>query len=474
MRRRAPLPEFPRRAWERGKTGIFRARRDNYLTIPSRICVHPPRFVFEGFRMKKDLPILLLCSTGRAGSSIAMRILGAHEEILTRYMFPYETRAAQYYYARSLAEQEEKLFTPVKYKGATYGPFQGGDALSKQWTGDMENKLSGDFSAEYLTSVYYNQVAKLEGKSNFSCVAEKTIGTDLGVLMMQSNGSYRMLILTRDPRDVFCSVKAFNKKRGFIDFGENLGDERLFSNMVNFLKRAEEIERTFRGRTSRLRYEDMVTNPCETFAKVFKWLGVRSDPDYVESIVRGAFRDDENTSNHRTSADINESIGRWRKECDFDTKALFATKQALLDRYGYHSDRAGDGLSNFPGRSRGDSEKPTVPDQPASLVKGAINGPVLQHVLHGWAYLPEGTLRVKIKIDGKSIEGDVIANISRSDLKKSGFGDGRCGFRVAIPIVFADDMEHLVELLAIVDEKEVLVSEKRIFLPRIKEDRTGS
>jgi hypothetical protein len=419
--------------------------------------------------MKKGLPILLLCSTGRAGSSIAMRILGAHEEILTRYLFPYETRAAQYYYARSLAEQKDNQFSPVKHRGAAYSPFQGGDSQSKQWMDGIEKSLSGYASAESLTSAYYDYIANIEGKSNCACVVEKTIGTELGVAMLQDNADYKMLILSRDPRDIFYSVKAFNKKRGYVDFGENLGDDRLFSNLVNFLKRAEEIETAFGERTSKLRYEDMVTKPCEAFEKVFKWLGVRSDSDYVESIVKSAFGDDENTSNHRTSTDIHESIGRWRKESDPSDRALFTTKQVLLGRYGYHIDCTGEMLSNFSKDSQGNMESSMsmLSNQTASPVKGAIDGAVMQHVLHGWAYLPEGTLRVKVRIDGKNIDGDAIANVLRNDLRDGGLGDGRCGYRIAVPISFADDMEHLVELFAIVDEKEVLVSNKKVFLPRI-------
>jgi hypothetical protein len=128
----------------------------------------------------------------------------------------------------------------------------------------------------------------------------------------------REIVLARDFRDMFCSIEAFNKKRGFLGFGR----ER-FENDGEYVKKAlapgaEALGNSWRNRRSScsmLRYEDLVLKPESSLCELFEFLEVDSSPSTVKSILRRAARmNPKSQKSHKTTSKAKDSLQRFRRE----------------------------------------------------------------------------------------------------------------------------------------------------------------
>ena len=65
-----------------------------------------------------------------------------------------------------------------------------------------------------------------------------------------------------------------------------------------------------------IRYEDLVRTPNESIRALLKHVGVNSDVQSVELMVK-QLKDGSNENDvHRTTPDAEKSIGRWRRDLD--------------------------------------------------------------------------------------------------------------------------------------------------------------
>jgi hypothetical protein len=117
--------------------------------------------------------------------------------------------------------------------------------------------------------------------------------------------------LVRDPRDVWLSVIAFDRRRGFYGFGRLEGESE-----ADYLTRFLEIHRwrmaemsgwARRSGTPVVRYEDLVANLEGEAARLEEQLGVKLDPGALAA-ARERFRD------HMTAPTPDASVQRWRGE----------------------------------------------------------------------------------------------------------------------------------------------------------------
>jgi len=278
---------------------------------------------------------LFIASTGRAGSTLMMRILSCHPEILIRTLFPYETRAAQYYYVSSLQEPKSPIFLPIKFKNAEYRPFNSKlDPDSIAWSQNYNNIDLGN-NGEQITNEYYNFLSEIENKSEAIYYAEKTIGLSLMKEITQSLNNSKVIFLQRDPRDTFFSIKSFNAKRGSLTFGEEDGDEALFSRLITFYKVSIKLIETLKERAVVIRYEDIMTNNYETLLLLFKKLGLNHQEELINSIVNSAFLVDKNTKQHCTTSKDESSISRWIQNANSEHLAIFDEFKKTLKVLGY-------------------------------------------------------------------------------------------------------------------------------------------
>ena len=134
-----------------------------------------------------------------------------------------------------------------------------------------------------------------------------------------------VLLPVRDPRDVFLSVVSFVEKRGAPGFGMRRGEspEEFAPRFVQLQRRRlqEAARAQCTSSAAVLRYEDLVADLPGQALRLGSLLGVPLDPAGVET-------GESHYQQHSTTTSPAESVGRWRREMDPETKALFSRELA--------------------------------------------------------------------------------------------------------------------------------------------------
>jgi len=293
--------------------------------------------IFKKFQLDKNQfdKSIYVVGSGRCGTTLLLRLLGQHPKIVVRSLFPYETRASQYYYLfKEKNIPQNKLFEPIKdfENNNEYIPFQGDDIYSKKWAKQVyKDKYKGVLFSG-LTESYYEWVAHIEKKSKAIFFAEKAIGIKLIKRIIAAHNNSYVFFLKRDPRDIFFSIKSFNKKRGFKAFGEQEGEKVMFANIIKFYIEAQKFVLT-NNKSIVCHYEDIITDPHTAIRNIFSSLKIEPNNDMLNKIVKNAFKDNSHTIFHKTS-NLN-SVSRWKNEAGHDDIILFSKYNNEIETLGY-------------------------------------------------------------------------------------------------------------------------------------------
>jgi hypothetical protein len=274
---------------------------------------------------------LILTNVGRSGSTWLTQILGSHPQIITYQPFRYEPRVASYWtqVLRTLSEpvsylqsilvneaHDEYWWIGDKYSSPP--PSLEPDPVMQRWLGcDSVEELTG--FCQHRIEGFYEQVTAIQGKTEPVYFAERFYGTGHTATMMmwELYSQAREIFLVRDLRDVLCSMLAFNKKTGLTMFGrERVTNDQDFVHQIGTLFR--DLLQNWHMRSDKaylLRYEDLISHPEETLASVLEYLELDFEPTTVQRTLRTAMtKTTELQHQHQTSADLNASIGRWRRD----------------------------------------------------------------------------------------------------------------------------------------------------------------
>jgi hypothetical protein len=163
----------------------------------------------------------------------------------------------------------------------------------------------------------------------------------------EKNGAYAEVVasagipvlfvdLVRDPRDIWASVRAFDRKRGAYGFGrlEGQDEEDYLCSFLRSLRRRLDVMAAGEGdpNVRQVRYEHLVADLGGQAGRLSRWLRVQLDPAGVEA-AGDRFR------HHMTSASPERSVERWRAE--LTPTELAAFNEVLGDhlvRLGYRTD----------------------------------------------------------------------------------------------------------------------------------------
>lgn len=278
---------------------------------------------------------IFVASTGRAGSTLTMKILASHPHIVVRSLFPYETRSSQYYYICHTKGDKWVDFAPLNLDNIEYRPFQQNDKKSLLWSQRQKQRNLEKYGLN-LTQRYYRFVAKRENKPQAKKFAEKLIGLPLIKQMSSLLTEYKIIFIQRDPRDTFFSIKSFNKQRGYLSFGEEGGDRTLFINLINFYKHSEQLQKNLDEKNyMNLKYENLLGEKMSTISKLFQDLNVDWGDRQVKTTIEDAFAESPESTQHQTSSTIQSSVSRWKQEADELTLEMFASFQDDLQQIGY-------------------------------------------------------------------------------------------------------------------------------------------
>jgi hypothetical protein len=271
---------------------------------------------------------MLVDHTGRDGSTLMMRLLATSPNVAIPGPYPYEKKYFAYLWRWSrLLERRDKSvrWTYLDLSSLTYESMKslmGPPPWSSDLMHDPEDPMSkrmfeaawSEFSRRAAEQV---RVEHGDPEAGVRYYAEKHRDTrmiDLGELP-----PVRVLVLVRDPRDMYVSFHAFDAKRqseGRAPFvgarpapGESEEEriERFVDRERSRMRWIAEIESA--GTFPVVRYEDLVTDLAGQARRLEDWLSIGLDAD-------AAAGDAELRKLHVSAPTPEASVGRWRTELD--------------------------------------------------------------------------------------------------------------------------------------------------------------
>jgi hypothetical protein len=291
------------------------------------------------------VPILVDCF-GRDGSTLMMRLLANSPQIAVGTRYPYEHRYFTYLWRWSRLLDRSDWPADVWGANEVCSVTQEGNLpllgpppwVPRDLMKDGEPMSARCFElawrefsrrAAERTRVYHRR-----GAAEARYYAEKHL--DTWNLKLEELPPVKLLVLLRDPRDVWVSVQAFERKKGDLaDFrvGGTLSHEDLLRyqiarQRVRLRWIAELLES---GDYPVVRYEDLVRDLPAVAERIERWLGVSL------STGKQGERDRE-FNRHGSAGSPENSIGRWKDELDPSVAELF-TKEigAELRLHGFES-----------------------------------------------------------------------------------------------------------------------------------------
>jgi hypothetical protein len=272
---------------------------------------------------KPSLHPLALTAMGRTGTTWLMALLGEHPAIIVNRRFPYELYACQYWMRLcwflaapgNIRSETGSLSCAPSLEWLSLDPRNHDlfdDAAVPQWLNhDCLEGLLG-FCQSNVDSLY-QRIARGQGRQHGQYFAEKGFWKPVVRLIREAYPKNRQVFLVRDFRDMYCSIAAFNARRGFPSFGR----ERVDSDEAHILalgKDAQDLLNFWqeqKGDSLLVRYEELINHPDACLQRIFHYLEIEADADEITSILSLPAKTAE-FSTHRTSSSSVSSIGRWQ------------------------------------------------------------------------------------------------------------------------------------------------------------------
>lgn len=285
-------------------------------------------------RFEPAIQPLMVTTLGRTGSTWFMRLLVEHPAIVAYRSHPYEVSPVQYWtqFLGAFTEptpdaQSSSGLGPRDAQWRVGHPFSDAPLLLPPtmhgWFGRRFVEQAADFFRRCAEDCY-REMSIQQHRAAPVFFAEKHLPYDGPGIVWELYPKAREIFLVRDFRDMLCSIKAFNQKRGSADFARNLAasEEQYILNMGEMAARLRKAWNNRRDRACLVRYEDLVTRPAETLATILKYLGLPADDAQIHEMISRASVETRDLEQHRTSPSLIESVGRWRRDLSPALQAL--------------------------------------------------------------------------------------------------------------------------------------------------------
>lgn len=267
----------------------------------------------------KQIPVFLRLIHGRCGSTLMMQLLASARNLYVDDKYPYENRYLSFFDKAatiigdnpnptwtndSLISEENNLLGPIPYFDTEiFDRELLPDELRKRFINTLFDMIRSYNKCNNNETIYYAEKATPQAIDNFNKVTY-----------------CKNIFLIRDPRDIFISIREFNKKREHLGFGwkENQSEtdfvRELCVGFKKYLQHFSEIEED--DRRFKVKYEDLIKNPIQETERLSDWLGCELNYNYV-------LDNKLNISQHITTKNGNSSSYRWEKELSEELKSVF-------------------------------------------------------------------------------------------------------------------------------------------------------
>ena len=272
---------------------------------------------------------------GRAGSTLAMTLLGSDERCAFDHVYPMESR----YLSRIVSFGAE-------WSGWTFERSASGQPVTVPRLGTHPVLLRQGAESAQLIDIPNSDGVVLtlwdafeqsvrSGRPAAQFYAEK-VAEWVPIFLAKLMPAYG-LYLFRDPRDLFLSANAMNSRRGYLAFGRQPSDsdyDHALTIAFRYLHYYEnyKVLRSGSDMCSLVLYEELVRDPGSVLADLTEKTGLRIEPSGTEGLYR----------QHRTSESVQASIGRWQQE-PISAEVLCVFEEALcrlMSKLGYEASQS--------------------------------------------------------------------------------------------------------------------------------------
>jgi hypothetical protein len=151
------------------------------------------------------------------------------------------------------------------------------------------------------------------------------------------------VFLVRDFRDMVASMRAYNARKGYGDFGRGkaASDAAWLRELRRGIVALRDAWRE-RGEPGLLvRYEDLVLTPATTLPPLLTALGLDASSLLIDRLAAAAAPDAPELREHGTAGSPLASIGRWRSDLPAELQAAVGEVFGdLLVEFGYEDETA--------------------------------------------------------------------------------------------------------------------------------------
>jgi hypothetical protein len=290
---------------------------------------------------------LIVTTIGRSGSTWLIWLLTCHPEIVAFKPFEHEARVASYWLSVLQAlSQPQSYLTQVDPPDLAARRWWLGEAGTNSgvlrnaalagWLGRDGVRALSALVQDRIDAFYCDTGVASGGERYF--VEKFAPWQVVPDLLFELYADAREIILVRDFRDMFCSIIAFNARRGGSGFGrDRAGDDAQYIRTIvrGFARALLQRWRVRRGSVYLVRYEDLVLSPNETLGGILDYMGVDSSPALVDEVVQRA-QGANGALQHQTAASPTASIGRWRRDLPKELQIVCREElDPLLAEFGY-------------------------------------------------------------------------------------------------------------------------------------------
>jgi len=299
-------------------------------------------------RLRTQLRPLVLTANGRSGTTLLMRLLARHPQISVYDHYPYERTQAAYFvnmyrvlteypadhsehrnFRRNVAEHRDRLGR---------NPFLSRRNEAAIWYEKVYPDRLRWFTRQ-LCSDYYWHIALAGNKKHPVLFAEYILpGMNLTDTFYEIWPATKEILLVRDMRDIFCSIRSFNERRGYPSFGrEYYESDRQYIDTVLQKAADDMVDRysVYGDRLMLLRYEDLVTDTADALGRIFSYLKFDTTKSIIADMMAACSID----TSHMTSSGPAGSVGKWRSELEPELATVCNTLfRKYNETFGYDAD----------------------------------------------------------------------------------------------------------------------------------------
>jgi hypothetical protein len=293
----------------------------------------PQTIPFESSR--SNLTPLLLTGHARSGSTIFMKRLADHPQMVVAKIHPYEFKLLNYYSSAykvltshadgdadaahpfGRIDNNSNLLGVNPFFGVSYlRAFSDPDDMYGYVDGSLADILKRAFGG--IIDGLYETIAKGQHKASCLYYVEKNdIFGDTRTIARHMFPALKEIILIRDLRDVFCSYRDFFNASSIPSLQE-------CADLLLAIHKRRETDVLF------VRYEDFIDADAQTMTAVARTLNIQAFPTLSDNAKAQTFE------GHGTSASPQSSIGRWRNELSAEEQQVFAGRFAeFFKTFGY-------------------------------------------------------------------------------------------------------------------------------------------